>query len=250
MRNIKLTIAYDGSAYVGWQVQPNGVSVQEKLEAAWEEIAREKIRITASGRTDSGVHARGQVCNLKTETEFSIERIPFALTSQTPFDISVLKAELAPPEFDVIRDATSKTYRYQIQFGPILDVLSRRYRWHVPRPLDPVRMQVAADLLKGTHNFESFQAKGSLRVTTERTVTQLDVIHFRESYYDYIDIVISADGFLYNMVRNIVGSLVRIGVGREQPEWILAVLDKRDRSAAGETAPAQGLFLEKVEYDI
>ncbi len=250
MRNIKLTIAYDGENYVGWQVQPNGISVQEKLEAAWEQITQEKIRITASGRTDSGVHARGQVCNLKTESEFEINRIPFALTSQTPFDISVLKAELAPPDFDVIRDAKSKTYRYQIQFGPTLDVLSRRYRWYFPRPLNPARMQAAADLLKGTHHFESFQAKGSERVTTERTVTQLDVVHFRESYYDYIDIVISADGFLYNMVRNIVGTLVRIGVGRETPEWMLTVLKSRDRRSAGETAPAQGLFLEKVEYDI
>lgn len=249
MRNIKLTIAYDGSDYVGWQVQPNGVSVQGKLETAWEEITQEKIRITASGRTDSGVHARGQVCNLKTESSFAIERIPFALTSQTPFDISVLKAELAAPQFDVIRDATSKTYRYQIQFGPILDVLNRHYRWHFPKQLDPARMQTAANLLKGTHNFESFQATGSERVTTQRTVTQLDVVHFRESCYDYIDVVVTADGFLYNMVRNIVGSLVRIGVGRESPEWIVTVLESRDRRKAGETAPARGLFLEKVEYE-
>lgn len=249
MRNIKLTIAYDGADYVGWQVQPNGVAVQEVLEAAWKQITQEQIRITASGRTDSGVHARGQVCSLKTESDFPVERIPLALTAQTPFDISVLTAEEVALDFDPIRHSIGKTYRYQIQYGPILDVHSRRQRWYIPRRLDPQLMQVAADMLRGTHDFVSFQAKGSERVSTIRTVTQLEVSHFRDSYYDKVDIVISANGFLYNMVRNIVGTLVRVGLGKQDPAWVMDVLKQKDREVAGETAPAQGLFLEKVEYD-
>lgn len=249
MRHLKLTIMYDGTNYVGWQLQPNGISVQEKLEAAWLEITGETIRITASGRTDAGVHARRQVCSLKTETDLPCERIAFALTATTPFDISVLKVEAAPEGFHAIRDATRKTYRYQIQFGPVLDVLNRHHRWFVPRKLDIGAMQKAAVFLNGQHDFGSFQTKGSARLTTVRNVTQLDVEYFRESIFEYVDIVITADGFLYNMVRNIVGTLVRIGLGKENPEWVLSVLQRKDRCAAGETAPAQGLFLERVEYD-
>lgn len=248
MRNIKITVAYDGENYVGWQVQPNGVSIQEKLEQAWLELTQEKIRITASGRTDSGVHARGQVCSIKTQSDMELERIPRALTAQTPYDISVLQAEAAPDDFHAIRDAISKTYCYQIQFGPILDVHSRRQRWHVPRKLDPQRMQQAADLLKGTHEFDSFQTKGSKRLTTERTITRLSVNHYREREYEFIDVFVTADGFLYNMVRCIVGTLVKIGLNKREPEWISDVLAKKERKSAGETAPAHGLFLEKVVY--
>ena len=249
MRHIKLTVMYDGTDYVGWQVQPNGVSVQEKLEAAWLEITGEETRFTASGRTDSGVHARAQVCGLRTNSDLPCERIAFALTATTPFDISVLKAEEAPDGFDPIRHATGKTYRYQVQFGPVLDVLNRHQRWFVPRPMNLEAMREAANMLLGEHDFASFQAKGSDRVSTVRHVSELRIEHFQESVFDYLDIVISANGFLYNMVRNIVGTLVRIGVGKEEPHWILSVLESKDRRAAGETAPAHGLFLERVEYD-
>lgn len=249
MRNLKITVAYDGENYVGWQFQPNGVSVQEKLEQAWLELTQETIRITASGRTDSGVHARGQVCSIKTESDLELEKIPRALTAQTPYDISVLKAELAPDDFHPIRDSVSKTYRYQIQFGPILDVHSRKQRWHVPRTLDPERMRAAAAILVGTHEYDSFQTKGSDRLTTERTITQLDVIHTKEREYDFIDVVVTADGFLYNMVRCIAGTLVKVGLGKREPEWVSELLAKKDRTIAGETAPAHGLFLEKVVYE-
>ena len=211
MRHLKLTVMYDGSNYVGWQVQPNGVSVQEKLEAAWLEITGEEVRFTASGRTDSGVHARGQVCGLRTSSELSCKRIAFALTATTPFDISVLKVEEAPEGFDPIRDASRKTYRYQIQFGPVLDVLNRRQRWFIPRQLNIKAMQDAAELLMGEHDFSSFQAKGSERVTTVRNVTQLSVEHFQESIFDYLDIVITADGFLVQH-----GSKYR---GNAGPDW-------------------------------
>lgn len=249
MRHLKLTVMYDGANYVGWQFQTNGVSVQEKLEAAWLEITGETIRITASGRTDSGVHARRQVCSLKTATRLTCDRLAFALTATTPFDISVLKVEPAPEGFHAIRDATSKTYRYQIQFGPVLDVLNRNQRWFVPRLLNIQKMQQAAEFLLGSHDFGSFETKGSERLTTVRNVTRLDIEYHREEIFEYVDIVITADGFLYNMVRNIVGTLVRIGVGKEEPEWALSVLHSRNRQSAGETAPAQGLFLEQVEYD-
>ena len=249
MRHLKLTVAYDGASYVGWQVQKNGVSVQEKLEAAWEQITGETIRITASGRTDSGVHARAQVCGLVTQSQLTCERLAFALTAETPLDITVFQIEEAPEGFDPIRHCSRKTYRYQIQFGAYLDVIARQYRWYVPRRLDIFAMREAAELIKGKHDFACFQAKGSERLTTTRHITRLDVDHFRSSPYDYVDIVVTSDGFLYNMVRNIVGTLVRIGVGKEPVEWAQLVLDSRNREMAGETAPAHGLFLESVEYD-
>ena len=128
-------------------------------------------------------------------------------------------------------------------------MLSRHHRWYVPRKIDLSTMRAAAEKLKGEHDFASFQAKGSERLTTIRNITQLDVEHFHESVYDYIDVVVTADGFLYNMVRNIVGTLVRIGVGKENPEWVDDVLASKDRTVAGETAPAHGLFLEQVRYE-
>ena len=249
MRYLKLTVTYDGADYVGWQVQDNGVSVQEKLEAAWQRVTGESVRITASGRTDSGVHARAQVCSIKTETDLPCERLAFALTATTPFDISVLSVVPAPEGFHAIRDATSKTYRYQIQYGRILDVLNRHQYWFVPKQLDTGAMQMAAELLCGTHDFESFQAKGAERLTTVRTVSQLDIETYQKGDFRYLDVVISADGFLYNMVRNIVGTLIRVGTRRKPPEWVLDVLARKDRKAAGQTAPAHGLFLEQVNYD-
>ena len=249
MRFLKLTVAYDGTHYVGWQVQKNGVSIQQKLEEAWKSVTGEAIRITASGRTDAGVHALAQVCSLHTESEIDCDRLPVALNANTPFDITVLKAEPAPRGFHAIRDAIGKTYRYQIQCGRKLDPLQRHYRWFVPKGLQVDEMIEGAKCLLGEHDFASFQSAGSERKSTIRNVTQLQLNPYSDEYYQYLDITISANGFLYNMVRNIVGTLVRVGQGTQPASWVREVRDALDRRKAGQTAPAHGLFLVEVNYD-
>ena len=249
MQFLKLTVAYDGSKYVGWQVQKNGISIQQKLEEAWEAITQEKTRITASGRTDAGVHAIAQICSLQTDTKIDYEKLPIALNANTPFDITVLDVVPAPQGFHAIRDALGKTYRYQIQFGRKMDPLQRNFRWFIPKPLDIDAMETAAGYLIGEYDFASFQSAGSERNSTVRNVTQLELKCQSTAHYDYLDLTISANGFLYNMVRNIVGTLVRVGQGTQSAEWVKVVLDAGDRRQAGQTAPAHGLFLLEVNYD-
>ncbi len=247
-RFLKLTIAYDGTDYVGWQVQPNGVSVQQRLEEAWLSATGEQLRITASGRTDSGVHARGQVCSLTTESQLSNRDLVRALNALSPEDIAVLKVEDAAAGFHAIRDATEKTYGYQIQYGYILDPLRRRECWFVTKTLDVDAMRKAARFLIGQHDFTSFQSVGAERLSAIRNVTRLDIESRDDSMRPELTIWIAADGFLYNMVRRIVGTLVRVGRGTEKPEWVQWVLDKKDGSLSGQTAPAHGLFLDHVQY--
>jgi tRNA pseudouridine38-40 synthase len=249
MRFLKLTIAYEGTGYVGWQLQTNGLSIQQVLESAWHCVTSESLRITASGRTDSGVHALGQVCSLETGSQLPGERLVSALNANLPFDIRVLTAEEAPVNFHAIRDATAKTYRYHVQDGRQADLFRRRFCWHVPRSLNVSAIQQAAGLLVGTHDFSSFQANGAARLDAVRTISRLQVdVNVMPPYRD-IDIEVTADGFLYNMVRNIVGTLVMIGRGRRPPSWMADVLASRDRGQAGPTAPPHGLFLVSVQYD-
>ena len=248
MRCLKVTIAYQGTHYVGWQVQPNGISVQEMLEKAWTCVTHEQIRITASGRTDSGVHALRQVCSLNTTSCISAEKIAQALNANLPFDIRVLSVEEAGENFHAIRDATGKTYRYQLQTGRIQDPFQRDFRWFVPRSLNVVAMQTAAEHLIGRHDFSSFEAAGAPLQDSIRNVKKLSIMDVSMNEFKMIDIEITADGFLYNMVRNIVGSLIVVGRERQPPSWIKTVLEARDRKRAGETAPAHGLFLVEVEY--
>ncbi len=249
MRFLKLTIAYDGADYVGWQVQTNGVSIQQRLETAWQEVTQESVRIMASGRTDAGVHAEAQVCSLATSTQLECETLIRALNAKTPDDISVLNVQNAPDGFHAIRDAKWKTYRYQIQYGRIPDVLSRRTHWFQPCVLDVDAMRAAAQFLMGQHDFASFQAVGAERKTTVRNLKRLELAESRRSIFDYLDIVMTSNGFLYNMVRNIVGTLVRVGQGAESPEWVEQVLLQRDRKHSGQTAPPHALFLTQVDYD-
>jgi tRNA pseudouridine38-40 synthase len=273
MRYLKLTIAYDGTAYCGWQIQNGDASIQQRLEEGWRKVTGESIRITASGRTDGGVHAEAQVCSLMTETKLTNQSLVRALNAETPFDIAVLTVEDAPNGFHAIRDAVSKTYRYQIQYGRIRDPLRRRFWWHFPRELNIEAMRQGANCLIGTHDFASFQSAGAERSSTVRTVTQLELIEhdprsnslprnspgilqstndrdrvFSRDSFPTLIVLISADGFLYKMVRNIVGTLVRVGEDRESPEWIADVLAHRNRNAAGQAAPANGLFLQEVRY--
>lgn len=249
MRTLKLTIAYDGTDYVGWQVQKNGISVQQRLEEAWLKITGESIRITASGRTDGGVHAKAQVCGLKTESPLGFSDLYRALNAETPFDISVLQVEDAPDGFHAIRDAIEKTYSYQIQYGRILNPLRRRFCWFVPSELKVEAMREATKCLVGKHDFASFQSAGAERLSTIRTITELEIADDHRPPFPGLCITITSDGFLYKMVRNIIGTLVRVGRGTESPEWMTWVREQKNRQSAGESAPAHGLCLERVVYD-
>lgn len=248
MRSLKLTVCYEGTAYAGWQVQPEAPSVQEALERTWRKITGETLRITASGRTDAGVHALGQVASLATETHLSNEVLQRALCAELPPDIAVLAVEDAPPGFHAIRDARSKRYRYQIHNGPTRPVFDRHFVWHVPGVLDTDKMRRAARSLVGRHDFSGFESAGAERASSVRTVSELTVVRDDERS-ERITIEIEADGFLYNMVRTIVGTLVEVGRGAEDESWPGEVLAACDRKKAGPTTPPQGLFLVKVEYE-
>jgi len=243
MRFLKLTIAYDGTDFVGWQVQPNGRSVQAELEAAWRAITGESLRIRASGRTDSGVHAAGQVCSLATESRLEFATLHRALNAVLPPDICLLETSERPDEFHAIRDCVEKTYRYQVQAGRLVDVFSRRYAWHVPVSLDVGLMHMAAQHLIGRHDFAAFQATGSERYSTVRTISQAAVRERQVDRFQRVEIDVTADGFLYNMVRCIAGSLVLVGQLKRSPEWIAEVVRSKDRAHAGPTAPAHGLTM-------
>ena len=209
----------------------------------------ERGRTIASGRTDAGVHALGQVVSFSSATPLPAEVLCRALAAHLPRDIVPLEVREAPPGFHAIRDALRKRYRYVIQDGPRRDVFARAYAWYFPQRLDVAAMQTAATVLVGTHDFSSFEASGSERASSVRTVFELAVERRSGDFLDRIVIEIEADGFLYNMVRNIVGALVDIGRGKQPAAWLAQVLAARDRKRAAMTAPAQGLFLVRVDYN-
>ncbi len=248
MRFIKLTVSYDGTDFVGWQRQKNGITIQQKMEEAWLSISGESVTVTSSGRTDAGVHARGQVCSMRTETNFSCATIVRAFNARTPTAISVLKAEDAFEGFNAISHSVCKTYCYHIQSGRILDPLRERHAWFVPHNLDVDAMNKAAQYVVGEQDFACFQSTGSIRQSTVRNVMDCAVNGRTHGPFQYIDFSVTADGFLYNMVRSIVGTLIPVGMGRKQPEWILELIEQKDREMAGQTAPAKGLFLDHVVY--
>ncbi len=247
MRFLKLTLSYDGTAFAGWQVQPNQRTVQETLEQAIVKITGQAIRATASGRTDAGVHALGQVVSIAVETQLSAEVFCRALNANTPEDVAVLSVEEALTGFHAIRDAVSKRYRYVILDGPLPDVFLRQYAWHIPSGLDVDAMNRSTKSLIGKHDFSSFEASGSPRADSVRTVSDLTVERDAECHSRVV-VEIAADGFLYNMVRNIVGTLVEVGRGTQPVAWPHQVLAGKDRKLAGMTAPAHGLFLVSVDY--
>lgn len=246
-RWLKLTIAYDGTEYAGWQIQPSARTVQAALAEAWQAITGEQPTLTASGRTDAGVHALGQVVGLATESELPIERLRQGLNAKLPEDIVVQTVEPAPAGFHATHDALKKLYRYQIHNSRVRPLMDRRYRWHLPQPLDVEVMQAAGDILVGRHDFACFETAGSERSSTVRTLTQVGVGQ-GGSAGEWIDINVEGDGFLYNMVRGIVGTLVEVGRGARDPQWVAEVLASRDRRTAGPNAPALGLVLVRVDY--
>lgn len=246
MRYLKITLAYEGTAYAGWQIQPasHGLTIQGIVEGALERLTGEKIRVAAAGRTDAGVHARGQVISFATSSTIPVDRWTWALNSVLPQDIVAWEAAEVGPEFHARFSAKSKTYRYCIDNGLFPDVFWRRFSWHVRQPLDLAAMQQAADSLKGRHDFRAFAAAGRPVRSYVREIQE--ITWTRRDNFIYLDI--KADGFLYHMVRIIVGTLVEVGLGKRKPTEMAAILAGRRRELAGPTAPPQGLCLERVEY--
>ena len=242
--NYMAIVSYDGSSYHGFQLQKNALTVQEVLEKSLEKLYGQKIKIFAAGRTDSGVHARGQVINFFAPENISAERIPAALNALLPDDIVVVEAKAAEPDFHARRDAKGKIYSYTVDNGAYPDVFSRKYAWHIREPLDVDLMRQGASFLLGRHDFKAFQASGSPVEDTKRTLYALDIL-LKEPF---IIFRFRGDGFLYKMVRNITGTLVEVGLRKKTPQEVYTILKSKDRCRAGITAPARGLCLEKVYY--
>jgi len=248
MRTLKLTLAYDGSQYAGWQVQPGQRTLQAELETALAQITGSPVRVIASGRTDAGVHALGQVASFSTDCPLPPDVFVRALNAHLPRDMAVLSAEDVPAGFNALRDAVGKRYRYVIHDGPVRDVFRLSYCWKYCRLLDAEAMDRAAQGLLGTHDFRSFETQWPNRASSVRTIREIFVHRGRAGEGDLVTLEVAADGFLYNMVRAIVGTLVEVGAGARDESWPAEVMAALDRSQAGMTAPPEGLCLVKVEY--
>ncbi|MCH5375143.1 MAG: tRNA pseudouridine(38-40) synthase TruA [Planctomycetes bacterium] len=238
-----MTLSYDGTAYGGWQVQVNANTIQAEVERALQIVIGQPVRAVASGRTDSGVHAIGQIVSFACTTALDDDVLRRALDANLPKDIVALEVREVADGFHAIRDTIRKRYRYVIQDGPLRDVFAQRFAWYFPHRLDVRAMVGAARLLVGRHDFSSFETSGSKRVSSVRTIYDLAVHRQPGDHLERIVIEVEADGFLYNMVRNIVGTLVEVGRGKRPVGWVSEVLKARDRKLAGMTAPPQGLFL-------
>ena len=243
---LKLTLEYDGAAFVGWQVQPNGPSVQAAVEAAAARLCGEPISVTGAGRTDSGVHARGQVASLQTSQTLPLKAWTAGLNGLLPPEVACVRAELAPDGFDARRWARGKRYVYSIVESPVRSPLRRGRAWEIRQPLDLEAMQAAAAHLIGRHDFSALRASDCRARTTVREIRRLQLS--RRSDSADIEMVVEATAFLKHMVRNLVGTLVEAGHGRRTPDSVATLLESRDRTRAGPTAPPHGLVLDEVFY--
>lgn len=244
MRNIKLTLCYDGTEFHGWQRQPAIRTVQGVLEEAIAQLTGSHAVTTASGRTDAGVHAMGQVAHFLTSSRYPPSTFVRALNARLPRDVRVIEAAEVPQAFHATLDAKSKRYGYTIDNARIASPFQLRYTWHVPRPLDVAAMQRAGASLLGRHDFRSFETEWPNRTSSVRTIFDLTVARRG----DAVTIEVEADGFLYNMVRSITGTLVLVGSGKRPEPWVAEVLAAQARVEAGPTAPPQGLCLLFVKY--
>ena len=262
MRNLRLTLAYDGTHYLGWQVQPQGATIQSCLESAIEKLTGEKVSVLSAGRTDSGVHALGQVASFRTTSNIPAANWPPALQTCLPPDILVLDATDVPEDFHATFSAKRKRYRYVIHNGPAPLPFLRNCVYHIRRPLDAAAMHAAAQVLVGTHDFRSFETDWPNKATSVRTVFELTISRTTgwpvwrppaaaervDPPGEFLTLDIVANGFLYNMVRSITGTLVNVGRGRWSTDDVRAILHAQDRTTAGATAPACGLYLVEVSY--
>lgn len=243
--NYKLTLSYDGTDYHGWQRQHNAVTVQEILEDSLFRIFGSKITVTGCSRTDAGVHAKTYVCNFHGKTTIPVEKLHIVLNTMLPEDIRAYKCEEADEGFNARFDTVKKAYEYKILNSEVCDPLLRRFVWHYPIKLDFEKMLRASQIICGRHDFKSFCAAGSSAKTTVRNVMKLEL----DKNDNLIKMRIEADGFLYNMVRIIAGTLVYVGNGKLSTENVKEFLEKGDRRLMGITAPPQGLSLVEVSYE-
>ncbi|QDT15968.1 tRNA pseudouridine synthase A [Alienimonas californiensis] len=266
---MRLRVSYDGTDFFGWQVQPGTRTVQGELQEAIFRLTGERRTVVAAGRTDAGVHALGQACHFRTQTPTPAHRLGPALAPHLPPDVAVLEGRDVPPHFHSTRDAVSKTYRYVILNDRDPNPLARRFAWRV-RPdvrgngLNVDAMREAAAHIVGRHDFACFQSAGSPRPDTVRTVHRLTLTRAaiwpawspvpgeeiaNDAGGPWLFLEVTGDGFLYNMVRTIAGTLAEVGMGKRPPEDVAALIASRDRTLAGPTAPPQGLYLVRVDYD-
>ncbi len=245
MRNIKLTIEYDGKDFNGWQKQPNKLNIQGEIERAIKQITGEEVDLTASGRTDAGVHALGQVANFKTNSELPIEKFPIALNANLKKSIVIKSAEEVEERFHSRLTCKRKTYRYVINNSKYGTAIYRNLETHIPMKLDIQKMQQAVKYFEGEHDFKAFKASGTSSKSSVRTIYKAEVINAGN---EKIYIELTGNGFLYNMVRIIAGTLVDVGLGKIEPEDIKKIINSQKRENAGKTLPPQGLYLVKVEY--
>lgn len=245
MRNIKLTIEYDGKCYNGWQKQPNKLNIQGEIERAIYNITKEEVDLIGSGRTDAGVHALGQVANFKTNSQISIEKLPLAINSQLKNSIVIKEAEEVNERFHSRYNAKRKTYRYIINNSKCGTAIYRNLEYSYPFKLDAEKMKQASKYFEGEHDFKAFKSSGTSSKNSVRTIYKAIVKQEGEK----IIIELTGNGFLYNMVRIISGTLLDVGLGKIQPEEIPEVIESKDRQRAGKTLPAHGLYLVEVKYD-
>ena len=246
MRNIRLIVEYDGTAYCGWQRQQNGLSIQQLIEESIGRITGVESRVIGSGRTDAGVHAVGQVAHFHTASHLDERSFLMGINSLLPPDIVVRSVREVDPAFHARFDVKSKVYFYRICNRPVRPALERRFVWFVWEPLDLEKIEGALDLFRGTHDFSSFCSSHTDSRDHVRTVLGIGVV---KQDKDIIQMTIEADGFLRYMVRTIVGALVEIGRGKRSREDVAEILEAKDRKRAGLTAPPQGLFLQEVRYE-
>lgn len=245
MRNIKLTIEYDGTNFGGWQKQPNQLNIQGEIERAIQIVTGKEVELIGSGRTDSGVHAFAQVANFKIDTDFPLEKMAIAFNSQLKQAIRIKKVEQVTEEFHSRYHCHQKTYAYFIDNSSQGTAIYRNLTYHVPQTLDVEAMKKAASYLVGEHDFSSFKSSGTSSKSSVRTIYNAIVLKEQER----VVIQLTGNGFLYNMVRIIAGTLVEIGKGEKTPEEIQEIIQAKDRQKAGKTLPPQGLFLMQVDYE-
>lgn len=243
---LRLDLGYEGTSFSGWQRQLNGRSVQADLERALSELLGHTVTVTGAGRTDAGVHARGQVAAFTAELPFSADRLPWALLPYLPKDLTVFRGLAVPDDFDPRRQALAKTYSYRLDLGPFPDPLQRRFSLHYPRPLDLGAMAEAARQLEGEHDFAAFRGAGSPVRGSRRRLDRVEIT--REG--TLVVISFTATGFLYHMARSLTGTLLEVGSGKREPRWVGQLLERGRREEAGPTAPARGLTLERVFYPL
>ena len=244
MRNIKLTIEYDGKCYNGWQKQPNKLNIQGEIEKAIYNITKEKVALIGSGRTDAGVHALGQVANFRTDSQIPIEKLAIAINSQLKNSIVIKNAEEVNERFHSRYNAKQKTYRYIINNSKCGTAIYRNLEYHFPTKLDVEKMQKAAKYFEGEHDFKAFKSSGTSGKNSVRTIYKAEVKQDKER----IIIELTGNGFLYNMVRIISGNLLDVGLGKILPEEIPNIIEEKNRQKAGKTLPPHGLYLVAVEY--